>query len=450
MRATSYAPDGIAVGGFASDLPDSVGTITTVLRGPGAVLFRDSTPLHALLVRFSTPSGAFTSSSFPGFILDVGDTLAGRYARQALRSPRGDSLAFADTTVSFRPQRSERCCLGPLGGEYVVTWLFDPFVLSQPLELNDLPPTDSGSTEATLRRMLSGRVVGTVGDTTAATAALVGLPQSLLNPVRAPFTITNRTTGSPVAVAMRARLDSTRLLGTGSDTLRVTVPRDQWLPGDSIYLLEEVETDSTVGSPPRVVLNPNDRDAEGKARPYRVSRRSMSFRRAVFSCEAPRPGCNPLAPGTRGASGYAPLAPGTTNSFVYYTGFDRSTEIAFTITPPVRGSAITSVSRAQLDSIRVVPNPFVLNSTYVLPTGEPGVVFTHLPPRGTLRIYTVTGQFLQQLSWTDADLNGAGDLVYDLKTREGRRLASGLYLWALTTEVGGTRQQARGKFVVIQ
>jgi hypothetical protein len=64
---------------------------------------------------------------------------------------------------------------------------------------------------------------------------------------------------------------------------------------------------------------------------------------------------------------------------------------------------------------------------------------------------------VQQLSWTSADLvargdnSPHGDLPYNLKTREGRDLVSGLYLYVLTARgTGANGQVARGKFVVIR
>jgi hypothetical protein len=105
--------------------------------------------------------------------------------------------------------------------------------------------------------------------------------------------------------------------------------------------------------------------------------------------------------------------------------------------------------------IRVVPNPFMLFSTYQTSPNRPRLLFTHVPPEGTLRIYTVAGQFVQQITWVPADLQGDGDLVWNLTTRFGEIVASGLYVWVLTAprDPGGPpgpSVTARGKFVVIR
>jgi hypothetical protein len=83
------------------------------------------------------------------------------------------------------------------------------------------------------------------------------------------------------------------------------------------------------------------------------------------------------------------------------------------------------------------------------------VLFTNLPATGTLRIYTVAGQFVQQITFTPDDLEGAGDLFFNLRTREGSDMASGLYLWVLNapsdpTNATSTPLRAAGKFVIIR
>jgi hypothetical protein len=74
-----------------------------------------------------------------------------------------------------------------------------------------------------------------------------------------------------------------------------------------------------------------------------------------------------------------------------------------------------------------------------------------------LRIYSVSGQLMQQLSWTASDLVASGnnsphgDLPYNLRTREGLDLGSGLYLFVLTARgPNANGKVARGKFVVIR
>jgi hypothetical protein len=83
------------------------------------------------------------------------------------------------------------------------------------------------------------------------------------------------------------------------------------------------------------------------------------------------------------------------------------------------------------------------------------VVFTHMPPTGTLRIYTVAGQLVQQITWGPSDLMGDGDLFWNLESMDGAVVNAGLYLWVLTAPSDPTNPQstplhARGKLVVIR
>jgi len=127
----------------------------------------------------------------------------------------------------------------------------------------------------------------------------------------------------------------------------------------------------------------------------------------------------------------------------------------FDVRGAVTGVAITAVTDSALRLIRVVPNPFVLYSAYQTSVEQPRLLFTNMPPTGTLRIYTVAGQFVQQITWGPDDLEGDGDLYWDLNTRGGLEVASGLYLWALTApsdpdDPSSRALQARGKFVIVR
>jgi len=146
---------------------------------------------------------------------------------------------------------------------------------------------------------------------------------------------------------------------------------------------------------------------------------------------------------------------GDETRFAYYVGFTPTTEYRFDVIPAVTGAQITAVTDSALRLIRVVPNPFVLYSAYQSSVGEARLVFTHMPPTGTLRIYTVAGQLVQQITWEPDDFAGDGDLHWDLRSLGGLEVASGLYLWALTapsdpSDTASPALQARGKFVIVR
>jgi hypothetical protein len=146
---------------------------------------------------------------------------------------------------------------------------------------------------------------------------------------------------------------------------------------------------------------------------------------------------------------------GDKTRFGYYVGFTPTSEYAFTVNAAVTGDQITAITDSALALIKVVPNPFVIFSAYQQNVTDSRLLFTNVPSRGTMRIYTVAGQLVQQITWEPADLVGDGDLFWDLKTREGIDIASGLYLWVLTAPSNPTNPasaplRARGKFVVIR
>ena len=140
----------------------------------------------------------------------------------------------------------------------------------------------------------------------------------------------------------------------------------------------------------------------------------------------------------------------------YAVPYSSEREFTFTVSPLVAGARISRITQAQLDSVKVVPNPYVMYSNYETnPTNEQRIMFTHLPPAGMIRIYTAAGQFVQQIRWTPADLNHGGDLYFNLLTREGLEMASGLYLYTVTAQEagGGTgtrKRQQIGTFIIIR
>lgn len=425
--------------------PDSTTTRVTYSGRLGFVVLQGNNPLFASTNPTgdaATPPSALTRADYAGFTISANNTLAGTFASEATLRPNGDTITQANmNNVTGQAQwvQGSATRVGLGGGTYRLTWASDPFGLSGGLTL-DLNNPDA--TRAELEAALRSRTVGTTGSTDAATATLTGIAAASLTAVRLPFTIVNQSYGNrPVRIAMRARADSTYLLGSGDDTVRVVIPADEWVPGDSLIFIESVTSDSMSGG--LVVLS--------GGQPIPWMRDEITFRPGRIGCDpSPRLACNPVRERTPGATGFVPIEAGSTMFFTYYVGFDRPSEYVFTVSAPVTGAAITSVSRARLDSIRVVPNPYVVFSAYQPDMNTSRVLFTHLPPRGTIRIYTVSGQFVQQIVWTETDLRGNGDVYYDLTTREGTALATGLYIWVLSTPIAGGGAGARGKFVVIR
>jgi hypothetical protein len=426
----------------------ATGTTTEYVFGAiGFSVFRGTEPLFVsttLTGSAATPAASFARADFPGFVVSANNINATNFADEQTITPAGDTVSQANVN-SFSVQWVDGSAVraaGFVGSQYELSWLSDPFGLTRGLTLNLSNPS---ATEAELAAALSARPTGTIALTDAATATLTGVAATDLVAARMPFTIRNITTGKPVSLAMRARSSNTILLGSGLDTIRVALAATEWAPGDALILIDSVVTDSVVGGLVQLGAGGQPIPAPG---------RRVSFSTAILGCNTPRASCNPVAALTTGQTGYVPLEAGTRTRWHYTVGFRRDSRFSFDVTAPVTGTSIAQVTAAQLDSIRVVPNPFVIFSRYQnSQTGgisESRVLFTHVPPSGTLRVYTISGQFAQQVTWTAADLNGNGDLFYNLRTREGTDLASGLYIWVITTNVGGRTLTKRGKFVVIR
>jgi len=86
--------------------------------------------------------------------------------------------------------------------------------------------------------------------------------------------------------------------------------------------------------------------------------------------------------------------------------------------------------------IRVYPVPWVSSRHQSNP-----ITFTDLPASGTIKIFTVSGEEVVELS-----IPTDGQKEWDGKNASGRNVASGIYLYV----VNGDNQKTTGKLVVIR
>jgi hypothetical protein len=100
--------------------------------------------------------------------------------------------------------------------------------------------------------------------------------------------------------------------------------------------------------------------------------------------------------------------------------------------------------------VRVVPNPYRGSADWDRPQVFGDVFTSHLDfiglpeGRSTIKIWTVAGDFVAQLDHDSA--NGGGQAPWNLISRNGQAIASGIYLFTVQSERG----DARGRFVVIR
>ena len=103
-----------------------------------------------------------------------------------------------------------------------------------------------------------------------------------------------------------------------------------------------------------------------------------------------------------------------------------------------------------LSKVAVVPNPYVGAASWEpqstsVGRGERRIFFIHLPKKCTIRIYTISGQFVQTIDH-DGDIDD-GQESWNLVSRDGMDIAFGMYVFHVETPDIGS---IVGKFAVIK
>ena len=102
-------------------------------------------------------------------------------------------------------------------------------------------------------------------------------------------------------------------------------------------------------------------------------------------------------------------------------------------------------SSDDLQSISVVPNPYIVDSGYFNESnGNNKLQFTHLPDECTISIYTVSGELIKSFIHDDP-YNGSE--WWGLKNDSGNMVAPGLYIYVVQTPFGDKKI---GKFAVVR
>ena len=418
-----------------------------------------------------------TAPQYPGFTVTVTTeaTAPGARLSRVIRNPATNDTLNSGVTSSngvvYQTASSASTLFSP-GGYYKLRWRGDAHGIRNNQQYRLAP---SEVLQPQVDAALAARPVASVGLTDETLRALPNFPGGaagtrVLVAARAPFQVIG-ISGEPADFVMFQRHASgnvtdslfrnSRLWGNGGDTVRVQIPPDAWMPGDTIWVIENVLQPRTFLSGDDVVtVVPN---TSSSSLPVEESTRIVGLK-MVQSCNAggtpTRITCNPIALGTLGSTGYLPFDDGYESVFHINRAFDQNSEVQLTAQPLV-ASGLTLTKR-DMSIIEVVPNPYIVQGAFDrLTTGravaESRIMFVNVPAEGLIRIYSISGQLMQQLSWTKEDLqvsaNGSahGDLPYNLRTREGLDLGPGLYLYVLTAR-GETAngQVARGKFVIIR
>ena len=403
---------------------------TAVLSGPdGATLVTND------LTETATPETFFSSTAFPGFRIGFNALTPLAFNTAIGEEFKVGGKVVNQLTKPFITTRLGQTTVGAAaeGGRYRITWTDKPFGPSEPFRID---ATNPQRTDSAVNASLAARTVGQTALVTAATASAIGgvVTASDLVAVKLPFTIYNESFQRPVEVAMLRRASNTIKFGVGKDTATIHVPEDQWIPGDKLIFLEDV-------------------GAAGGGN-------AVTFSSFTLGCDpslATYVYCNPIALLTPGSSNWITTKKGTEQRVTFNPFLTSRQQFTITVAAARTGDLVTAADlKSSIKSVRAVPNPYVAFTNYVNPR-DPGnrtrpLLFTHVPPRGRIRIYTVSGQLVQQLSWTPADLNDTGDMIWDLRTREGLDVAGGLYMFMVTglDATGKELASALGKFVIVR
>jgi len=94
-------------------------------------------------------------------------------------------------------------------------------------------------------------------------------------------------------------------------------------------------------------------------------------------------------------------------------------------------------------NVKVFPNPFRKMSGFPLPADANSIVWTNLPAKCTVRIYTSAGELVRTLKHNNTL---SGEELWDQLTDSRQRTAPGIYFWTVESNVGN----AKGSLILIK
>jgi hypothetical protein len=94
--------------------------------------------------------------------------------------------------------------------------------------------------------------------------------------------------------------------------------------------------------------------------------------------------------------------------------------------------------------IHTVPDPYYVTNALETDPKNKVLKFVRLPAQAIVRIYSASGILVRVL--THNDPTGGGETTWDLRSREGRLVASGVYFYHVETP---DRRQRVGRFTIV-
>jgi len=109
----------------------------------------------------------------------------------------------------------------------------------------------------------------------------------------------------------------------------------------------------------------------------------------------------------------------------------------------IEGSRVSET--LELDKIKVVPNPFYVNTAWDSQAGQHRVQFTHLPDRCLINIYTVSGDLVKRLKHNQGSIEW-----WNLRSESDMQVAYGVYLYHIETKLNERTYSKTGKILVVR
>ena len=142
--------------------------------------------------------------------------------------------------------------------------------------------------------------------------------------------------------------------------------------------------------------------------------------------------------------------PGAGNAFVLETIIPIRPNLLDAYQFAIQGSQVNSSQVASgLNTIRVVPNPYLASSLYEVDFGElrneplRQIQFINLPGECTIHIFSVAGDLIKTIRHNAP----SGSFMWDMRTEGGREIATGIYIYVVRTPSGG---EYMSRFAVIK
>jgi hypothetical protein len=110
----------------------------------------------------------------------------------------------------------------------------------------------------------------------------------------------------------------------------------------------------------------------------------------------------------------------------------------------VESPATIAADQADLSKVHTLPDPYYAVSQFDLSPASKELKFVNLPSRATIRVYSMSGVLVTVVNHDDPA--GGGQATWNLRNRSNQFVASGVYLYHVSTPDGKSRI---GKFTVV-